>query len=531
MTNGSIFKNPRYREHAKKYEMMGHTTLRKTGLEGVLRIANARNLSVIEGRMSAREFREFKEENTSPEAIWGKVCEMGLQNESGAKRVIGMSLGNPSAYPDFPPHMRPWECLEQIRQSGEKSLREMAGYTSSFGYPPLLRKLKRFGFSDPESIHNDAERFEDVRVYTTAGGSGASLIAMEIAVLEPKKDKVVVPDWTYIIHLGAAYKHEAGLVSYKCRKDGRPDSDSLRSALHVGTGEEDHQIQAVIFTTIGNPIGAAMSREDIVEHLHIIGDAGAKLGRPILAMIDVAYEAFRGDGIPLDPIKIALEEDIKTPIIVMDTVSKAYGLCGWRMGKLAVYWPGDAFPDAMEDFFLALENDILPTLGGVSNPEQMAFNRFLNELAADPATMEGTKAFFGARRVRVSENLIRMAEALREIPGVYLSKYYDHERGISGIDPDTLSSFYLMFGFDELLYLNASEGNQAKDFAEFALETAGIPVVNCVPSQSFLPLERRSSHHALIRVTGLTDADDTAAFLEAVEAYARHLSGKPVHPR
>jgi len=531
MANGSVFRSERYRKHAKKYELMGETTLRKTGLEGVLRDANMKNLELIEGRMSAREFREFKEDHTTPEAIWGKVREFGLENEKDAKGVVGMSLGDPSKYPDFLPSMRPLECWGAILNSGEKSRREMAGYTSSLGYPPLLRKLKRFSFSDPQSIHNDPDMFDDVKVCVTAGGSGASILAMGIAILEPDRDKVVVPDWTYIIHLGAAHKFRAKLVSYECSINGRPDSESLRTVLHVKAGDDDHGIQAVVFTPIGNPVGAAMSREDIVEHLHIIGDASAKLGRPIFAMIDVAYEAFRGDGIPLDPIRIAKEEKTRTPVIVMDTVSKAYGLCGWRMGKLAVYWPGDVFPDAREDFFLALENDILPTLGGVSVPEQMAFNRFLNELATDPAVMEETQAFFGARRVRINENLVHMAKVLNEMEGVYLSTYYDHGGAFGGIDPKTLSSFYLMFGFDEWARRTGGDHNQAVDFARFALKHPKIPIINCVPGKSFLPKERWSHHSGLIRVTGLTDAEDTAAFLEAVEVYAGHLAPKRVYAK
>jgi len=521
MGNGKGFQTERFRQHADRtYGRMSQTTLRRTGLEDVLRKATERNLAVLEKEMKAVEFRELKN-RYGPEGIWKEVQKRGLADKN-TKEIIVMSLGNPSAYTDYPPNKRVIECMAQLASMDEETVRGSAGYTHSFGYPPLLEKLKRVNFSNPQSVHNDPDKFKDVKVYVTAGGSYAAELAMGPAILAPGEDTAVVHDWTYIIHLGAAYYRDAHIESYECRDDGRPDSDSLREVLSKGYSH-GHKVQAVVFTPIGNPVGAAMTRADIIDHLNIISEAGTRKGRPVIAIIDVAYEAFRRDGKPLDPIAIAIEERIKVPVIVLDTSSKGYGTCGWRLGKLAARWPEDYFPEHREDYFTSLDNKMLPTLSVVGLPLQMAYNNFFNMLGTDPAVMEETLGFFSRRRELINTNLVRLAEALREIPGVYLAKYYDHAGKNAGIEPDTLSSFYLLFGFTKLGERYGSGFNQAVDFGNFALDTPDVPIINCVPGQSFLPEKRWAKHPGLIRVTGLTNEEETAGFLKAVEAYAKNL--------
>ncbi len=521
MGNGEFFRTERFRTHAARtFGRMGQTTLRRTGLEKVLSEATRRNLSVLQNSMERTEFERFKAK-AGPEGTWREVKRRGFANAEGAKEVLGMSLGNPSAYSDYPPNGRVIECLGELAIDVEAIIRESSGYTHSFGYPPLLEKLKRANFCNPKSVHNDSSKFRDVRVYVTAGGSYAAEAAMGPAILAPE-DTAAVHDWTYIIHLGAAYYRGAHMESFECRDDGRPDAESLRKILS-SDHRRDHVVQAVVLTPIGNPVGAAMSRADIVEHLHIIEDAGIREGRPIIAIVDIAYEPFRRDGKPLDPIEIAIDERMKLPLVVLDTTSKGYGMCGWRLGKLAVYWPEDHFPEHRADYLQALENKMLPTLGVVGVPLQMAYNNFLEKLETDAGLMDETIAFFENRRRLINENLVILAENLREIPGVYLAKYYDHAGKNGGIEPDTLSSFYLLFGFSRLSERYGSGFNQAVAFGEFALDTNGIAVVNCVPGQSFLPEKRWSRHPALIRITGLTSREETESFLRSVRAFSRHL--------
>jgi len=512
----------RYQDHAdRSYGRMGYTTLRRTGLEAVLNEANGRNLDALSKFMPEAEFRRVKD-RYGPEGIWNEVKARNLASFAGATKIIPMSLGDPSAYENYLSNVHVPERMAELVFAGATSLRETARYTGSFGFPPLREKLRSVTFADPRSIRKDPSRFSEVEVYVTAGASDATEFAMGPLLLTPA-DTLLVHDWTYIIHLGAAYFRGAHVDSYNVRADGRPDAASLSEALRSSRSRGDREIQAVVFTPIGNPVGAAMTREDIAEHLRIISDEGKRQNRPIMAIVDIAYEPFRRDGAPLDPIEIAMGEGIPGPMIVLDTASKGYGLCGWRIGKLAVHWPKGHFPDHRHDYLKALENRMLPKLGVVSVPAQMAFDNFFDMLRESPELLEQTIGFFETRRAMVNGNLVHIAESLREMPGVYLAKYYDHGGTNGGLDPTTLSSFYLLFGFSRLLQREGSGFNQVVAFGEHCLRTEGLPVVNCVPGSSFLPFKRWPNHPALIRVTGLTSAEDTEAFIGAVRSYAAAL--------
>ncbi len=522
MRNGRRFKTDRFNENAlRTFGRMDETTLRRTGLEDVLRKATERNLAALEKKMGASEFRKLKEV-CSPEEIFREVRKRGLDDREKTKEIIGMSLGNPNAYDDYQVNMRINECLAELPFEDSHTVRKMAGYAGSFGFGPLVESLKHINFSNPRSVCSDPEKFRDVRVYITAGASQAAELIMGPAVLKPE-DTVVVHDWIYIIHLGAAYFRNAHIESYECRDDGRPDSESLHKVLSMYSERADRKIQAVVFTSIGNPVGSAMAEEDIVDHLKIIGECSRKENRPVIAVIDVAYEAFRRGGKPLDPIEIAIDRELPVALAVLDTSSKGYGTCGYRLGKLALYWPDNFFNDYRDDYITALNNKILPTLGPTAVPLQMVYHNFFQKLREDEKLMKETVEFFRSRRENINRNLVYMAEELRRIPGVYLAKYYDHAGKNGGLDPETLSSFYLLFGFSKLNERDGSGFNQAVAFGEFALETPSAPLINCVPGQSFLPEKRWAKHPALIRVTGLTNREETEAFLSAVRAYGEYL--------
>ena len=523
MSNGERFKTDRFNEHATRtYGRMGSTTLRRTGLENVLSKATTKNLTVLEKKMDPAHFRELLKKKPTPEKIWKEVKKREMDETEETKEIIGMSLGNPNKFDDYPPNMRVNECLAELPFEDIETVREMAGYTESFGYPPFIEMLKSVNFSDPKSVNRDPKKFKDIKVYFTAGASQAAEIAMGPAILNPE-DTLAVHDLIYIIYLGAAYFRNAHIESYECRDDGRPDSESLQEVLSMYSERNDRRIQAVAFTSIGNPVGAAMSENDIIEHLKTVGKHSMKENRPIIAMVDVAYEAFRRGGKPLDPIEIAIDNEIPVALVVLDTSSKSYGTCGYRAGKLAIYWPDNYFGDYRDDYIMSLDTKILPTLGSVSVPIQMAYYNFFRKLQENNGIMEETINFFKERRENANKNLVYIAEELRKTPGVYLAKYYDHAGKNGGLDPDTLSSFYALFGFSKLNELHGSGFNQVVAFGDFASGVPEVPITDCIPSQSFLPEKRWAKHPALIRITGLTNKEETESFLNAVRAYADYL--------
>ncbi|MBD3209950.1 aminotransferase class I/II-fold pyridoxal phosphate-dependent enzyme [Candidatus Micrarchaeota archaeon] len=520
---GNLFRTAEYRRDASRtFGRMSRTTLRVTGLETVFEQANAKNKGVLKHLIGDRIQYEdiIKGCGDNPEAIWKEVRERDGEKQGQAVRVVGMSLGNPNAYPAFPPNPTLMGCIRE--SMAEENDRASCSYTASYGLPPLREYLRSVNLSDPSSVNKDPGKFKDVKVLVTAGGSQAAHYGMAPSLLRPEHT-VAVHDWIYIIHLGAAYYRNARLKNFELRNDGVPDPESLRAVLHE-SAQNGAEIRCMVSTTIGNPIGSATPRGVLVETMEVIRHQSEHEGRPIIAFFDTAYEAFRPDGKPIDPIEVAIDEGIEIPVGVFETASKGHGLCGFRLGALRMWWPPSYFSRLREDYLSSLDFIVQPTLGLVANPIQRGLLSYLTRIEMNSGELARDMQFLEERRGRASANLIDIGNKLREIDGVYLGRYYDHSGELDSIDPNTLASFYLTFGFHGLTKFGA-RCNQARELARFCLDN-GLPVISAVPGFSFLPEERWSDHPALIRVTGLTDEENTRAFLKSVSSYADHLARK-----
>jgi len=515
------FRTAEYRRDASRtFGRMSRTTLRVTGLEPVFGKANAQNEFALRSVLGdlARVETIVRNSGGNPQVMWNEVKKAGAKDHEKAVRMIGMSLGNPNAYPDFPPNPTLMECMR--KSMGAANDRASCSYTAtSYGIPQLMEYLKGANLSDPASVRKDSGKFQDVKVLITAGGSQAAHYGLAPAILRPEH-AVAVHDWIYIIHLGAAYYRNAELRNFELRSDGVPDPASLQKVLEQNASNGT-EIRCVVTTTIGNPIGSATPREVVVEIMDVVRRQSKKEGRPIIAFFDTAYETFRPDGKPLDPIEIAIDEKMEIPVGVFETASKGHGLCGLRLGALRMLWPESFHPETREDYFACLDNIVQPTLGLVPNPIQAGLLEYLMKIETDERALGTDTEYMDGRRESANANLMKIAGALRQIDGIYLARYYDHSGEIAHIDPNTLASFYIGFGFHGLTKFGA-KFNQAKWLAEFSLEN-GLPVINCVPGISFLPQERWPHHPALIRITALTNKDDTDAFLKTVAAAADKL--------
>ena len=514
------FRTPEYRKDARTtFGRMSQTTLRVTGLEPVLERANAANKAVLKSLIGNRVKYEdiIRQCGGNPEAIWREVKGAGGGEKPGAIPVIGMSLGNPNAYEDFPPNHTLMQCIRE--SMAEENDRKSCSYTASYGLPELLGYLKGVNLSNPSSVNNDPAKFADVKAIVTAGGSQAAHIGMAPLLLKPEHT-VAVHDWIYIIHLGAAYYRDANVRSFELRNDGVPDPDSLGRLLHE-CGQNGAMVKCVVSTTIGNPIGSATPREVIVESMRVVEQQAEKDSRPIVMFYDTAYEAFRPDGIPLDPIEIAKDEGIEIPVIALETASKGHGLCGMRFGALRASWPSAYFSRLRSDYFESLDYSVQPTLGLVPTAIQRRVLSYLQKIEMNADALDADMQFLEQRRKKCNANLLHIANELKGIDGVYLARYYDHSGERRDIDPNTLTSFYIAFGFDKLTKYGA-EFNQAHWLADFCVRNR-LPVITCVPGAAFLPEERLSKHPALIRITALTNREDTDAFLKSVNAAAEYL--------
>ena len=126
-------------------------------------------------------------------------------------------------------------------------------------------------------------------------------------------DHVVVPRPMFALFETMIKLHGGIPVGVAPRSDLHFDVDGLISAI------ETHQPKLVILATPNNPTGLAMPSEDI---LRIVRAA------PGFVVVDEAYHEFNAE-----PSAIGLLEDHPN-VIVLRTLSKAYGLAGLRLGYM-----------------------------------------------------------------------------------------------------------------------------------------------------------------------------------------------------
>ncbi len=217
--------------------------------------------------------------------------------------VIRLNIGEPDLAP--PP-------------SFAEGLRMHAGplvpYAPSDGDPTLLRALcddyeRRLSVSlDPSQVR------------VTVGGSEALTICMH-ALCEPGDNVLVVePFYTNYGFFAASAGVELRVVQTPGRARGAPTFDDVvRSA--------DARTRAIIVNSPGNPSGDVLSRAELAA-IH-----AACVERDLWLVSDEVYRELVYDGTA--PTTAMALDDPDARVVLVDSLSKRFNLCGARLGVLA----------------------------------------------------------------------------------------------------------------------------------------------------------------------------------------------------
>ncbi|CAM9274427.1 unnamed protein product [Ectocarpus fasciculatus] len=158
-------------------------------------------------------------------------------------------------------------------------------------------------------------------VMVTSGGNQAFAM-VALALLDPG-DRVLLARPFYCAHQCAVQL--AGGTLVECDWDSStllPDMEQLRREVQRG-------VKMVVITTPGNPSGAVCPRETMEEIARLCGENNSWL------VVDEAYEHFLYDGERhFSPCGNSLGSPDN--VIHLFTMSKSFGLAGWRVGY-AVY--------------------------------------------------------------------------------------------------------------------------------------------------------------------------------------------------
>ncbi|MGH2669047.1 MAG: pyridoxal phosphate-dependent aminotransferase, partial [bacterium] len=239
--------------------------------------------------------------NTSPSATLAIAATAKRMKAEGID-IVDFGLGEPDF--DTPAHVK--EAAIRAIQEG------FTKYTPASGIDELKEaittKLKRdngLSYSREEVI--------------VSCGSKHSLFNIAEAVLEPG-DEAIIPSPYWV-----TYTEQVRLVEGRPVIVQTPEHDGFRVSRSAIESAITPRTKAVLLNSPCNPTGAMIP----ADRLQAI--AALAVERNLLLISDEAYEAFTYDG--RSHVSIAsLGEAVKRRTILVNTVSKAYAMTGWRIG-------------------------------------------------------------------------------------------------------------------------------------------------------------------------------------------------------
>ncbi|MCF1490355.1 aminotransferase class I/II-fold pyridoxal phosphate-dependent enzyme [Pseudomonas sp. AA27] len=280
--------------------------------------------------------------------------------------VIDLGVGVPGFLPA--PHI----VEAAVRAAHE----DTGGYGASRGDPALLKAylgyLRRLGH-----MHFDERNL--------VAGLGAKHLLFSVlrAIIRPG-DKLLVSTPCWPTYFDIADLVGAGVVDVRCTAQSgyKMSPQALEQAL-------DEQVRVVLLNSPGNPTGAVYSVEELQ------GLAQVLRKHDVWIICDDVYQRFVYD-MDRCPDLLTVAPDLAGRIIKIDSVSKLYGMPGWRVGLLAA-------DRRIADAVTTLNSNSISNL-----PAPAA--------AAATAALDGDQAFSIAARQRLAGQRQALLEVLRGTP-------------------------------------------------------------------------------------------------------------------
>ncbi len=220
-------------------------------------------------------------------------------------RVLHLNIGQPDI-------ATPASAIRAIRSIDERVLE----YTHSAGTESYRRALARY-------YHGAGIEVDWQEILTTSGGSEAIFMAMSVC-LDPQ-DEILVPEPYYANY--NAFAAEAGVVVKPIPS--RIESDFALPPIaeferHIGP-----RTRAILICNPNNPTGYLYS----LQELEALRDIVAR--HELFLFSDEVYREFCYDG-AVHHSAMNLR-GIEQNVVMMDSVSKRYSMCGVRLGALVTH--------------------------------------------------------------------------------------------------------------------------------------------------------------------------------------------------
>ncbi len=344
-----------------------------------------------------------------------EISAMAAEMKKKGIDIIGFGVGEP----DF-------ETPQNIKDAAFEAINKgLTRYTPATGTIELRQaicdKLKRDNGLDYEPLN-----------IIVSSGAKQSLYNAFAALLNPG-DEVIVPSPYWVSYPEAVKLADGVPVLVETREENsfKFDIEDLKAAVNEKT-------KILILNSPANPTGAVYTEEELKEIAELAVE------KEFYVVADEIYEKLIYEG---KHISIAsLGEQIKQQTIVINGVSKAYAMTGWRIGYAAV-----------------ADHKIANMMGNIqghmtSNPNSIAQYASIEALNGDQSEVEKMKVEFEKRRD-------------------FMYKRINEIEGLSCVEPK--GAFYVMMNISKLRgkTINGYEINDSLDFTKLVLEKANVAVV------------------------------------------------------
>lgn len=244
--------------------------------------------------------------NTSVSVI-KEMMFLGAQEAAKGKDVVSLGVGIP--YYPAPPHIHT-RAEEQLNKKPD-----IDKYTLLIGLPSL-RKI----FSEKATQELGFTVTPD-EVLVTPGSMGGLLYTM-LALVDPG-DEVILPSPYFSSHGEQIAIAEGKAVPVAMIKD---NTEGFRLDLEKIEGAITKKTKAILVNNPQNPTGALFPKKDLLDLAEIIKRHNLYL------ITDEVYDYLVFDGLPY--FNIATVKELWPKVIRCCSLSKKYGMMGWRIGFL-----------------------------------------------------------------------------------------------------------------------------------------------------------------------------------------------------
>ncbi len=234
------------------------------------------------------------------------VSTLAKELRAAGRDVIGLGAGEPDF--DTPSHIK--DAAIQAMHAG------MTKYTPADGVPELKQAI-----CDKFQQENNLQY--DISQIVISTGAKQCIYNLLTAILNDDDEVLILaPYWVSYPDMTLLCGGKPVIVNAGIDQNFKVRPEQIRAAMTPRT-------KLIMINSPGNPTGVAYTREELA------GIAEAVLEHPsALVMTDDIYEHIRWTGKPFCNIVNACPE-IKDRTVVINGVSKAYAMTGWRIGYSA----------------------------------------------------------------------------------------------------------------------------------------------------------------------------------------------------